>query len=84
MMMGGLGMGLSVFGLLLMLLLWVGLIALFVWLVRALFPSVNQPQAPPSDRGLRAREILDRRFARGEISREEYDLMRETTSDGIA
>ena len=36
------------------------------------------PQEEPS-----AREILDRRFARGEISREEYDLMRETISEGI-
>ena len=29
-------------------------------------------------RDLTAREILDRRFAQGEISRKEYDLMRET------
>ena len=83
-MMGGLGMGLGVFGLLLIILLWVGLIALAVWLVRALFPSISRPPAPPSDRGLGAQEILDRRFARGEISREEYDLMREAISDGIA
>jgi putative membrane protein len=83
-MMGGLGMGLGVFGLVLMILFWVGLIALAVWLVRALFPSVNQPPASPSERSLSAREILDRRFARGEISREEYDLMKETISDGIA
>lgn len=83
-MMGGLGMGFGVFGLPLMILLWVGLIALAVWLVRVLFPSINRPPAPPSDRGLGAREILDRRFARGEISREEYDLMRETISNEIA
>jgi uncharacterized membrane protein len=51
--------------------------------VRALFPSANHPPASPSDSSLGAREILDRRFARGEISREEYDLMRETISDGI-
>ena len=82
-MMGGLGMGFGVFGLVLMILLWGGLIALGVWLVRALFPSANRPPASPGDSGLGAREILDRRFARGEISREEYDLMRETISKGI-
>ncbi len=79
-MMMGWGMG---FGLLFMLLFWGALIALGVWLVRALFPPAGQPPAPPSGRDLNAREILDRRFARGEISREEYDLMRETISEGI-
>jgi putative membrane protein len=83
-MMGGLGMGFGMFGLVLMILFWGGLIALAVWLVRLLFPSANRSLASPSDRNLGAREILDRRFARGEISREEYDLMRETISDGIA
>jgi len=80
-MMMGWGMGL---GLLFMLLFWGALIALAVWLVRALFPSANQPPASPGDRPLSAREILDRRFARGEIDREEYDLMRKTISDEIA
>jgi putative membrane protein len=71
----GWGMG---FGLLFMLLFWGTLIVLSVWMVRGLFPSVYQPPAASGDRQLSAREILDRRFARGEISREEYDLMRET------
>ena len=76
-MMMGWGMG---WGLLFMLLFWGVLIALVVLLVRALFPPAGQPPAPPTGRDLTAREILDRRFARGEISREEYDLMRETIS----
>ena len=71
----GWGMGL---GLLFMLLFWGVLIALAVWLVRSLFPVAGQPPAPPTEQHLNAREILDRRFARGEISREEYDLMRRT------
>ncbi len=70
----GWGMGL---GFLFMLLFWGALIALAVWLVRVLFP-VAERLPPPTDRGLDAREILDRRFARGEIDREEYDLMRKT------
>lgn len=85
-MMGGLGMGI---GLLFMLLFWGALIALGVWLVRALFPLAGQPPASPTERDLSAREILDRRFARGEsrrhsagISREEYDL-KETISEEL-
>lgn len=81
--MGGLGMGLGFWGLALIVLFWGGLIALALWLVRGLFPTTNRP-ASPGDHGLSAREILDLRYARGEISREEYNLMRETISDGIA
>ena len=73
----GWGMG---FGLLLMIVFWGGLIALGVWLVRALFPHANQP--PPAGHDLSAREILERRFARGEISAEEYDAIRRAISDG--
>lgn len=79
-MMGGLGMGV---GLLFMLLFWGGLIVLGIWLIRALFPSANQPPASPTERDLSAREILNRRFARGELNREEYDLMKETISKEI-
>ncbi len=73
----GWGMGL---GLLFMVLFWGALIALAAWLIRALFPPASQPPAPPTGGELSARDILDRRLARGEISREEYDLMRETIS----
>jgi uncharacterized membrane protein len=82
--MDGLGMGDGVSSLVLMILFWVGLIALAIWLVRGLFPPVGQPPAPPAGQDLNAREILDRRFARGEISREEYDLMREMITDRVA
>jgi uncharacterized membrane protein len=64
---------------LLMVLFWVGLIALGVWLVRALFPHIHQ--APPQERELSAREILDRRFARGEITPEEYAAMKQALLD---
>ena len=73
----GWGMGL---GLLFMLLFWGALIALAAWLIRTLFPPAGQPPAPPTARDTNARDILDRRLARGEISRQEYDLMRETLS----
>ncbi|GAB4577372.1 MAG: hypothetical protein Fur0022_01030 [Anaerolineales bacterium] len=61
------------FGLILMVLFWGGLIALAVWLVKALFSS-GRANYPPA--GNNPREILDQRYARGEINREEYELMK--------
>jgi putative membrane protein len=53
-------------GLLMMLLLWGGAIALILWGISSLFPTgrVNTEAD--------ALEILRRRYARGEISREEF------------
>ncbi len=64
------------FGLLLFLLFSVFLVLGAVWLVRAVFPGAapQQGAAPGSDRS--ARQILDQRYARGEISKEEYDRIR--------
>jgi uncharacterized membrane protein len=78
MMFSGIGMGL---GLLAMIIIWGGLIALGVWLVRGLFPGIGQPP-PAAGHDLSAREILDRRFARGEIGPEEYELMKHVIADG--
>jgi putative membrane protein len=71
----GFGMGL---GLLVMLLFWGSLIFLAVWLVKSLFsgnPS-NQPTGDPGNNS-DAREILAERYARGEINREQYELMKQ-------
>jgi putative membrane protein len=57
------------FGGLLFLALLVGGIALIVWMVRRL--SAGTPVHTPA-RSATARQILDERYARGEISREEY------------
>ena len=73
----GWGMGL---GLLFTVLVSGALIALAAWLIRVLFPSASLPPVSPTGHDLRADNILDRRLARGEISQEEYDLMRETLS----
>jgi putative membrane protein len=74
------GMG---FGLLMMIIVWGGLIALGIWLVRSLFPGIGQaPPAAGQGQDLSAREILDRRFARGEISPEQYEAMKESISGG--
>lgn len=60
-----------------MLLLLVGLIALAVWIVRLLFPQ--NPERPVAETSPResALEIAERRYAEGELSREEYDSLRQ-------
>lgn len=63
------------FGMLFMGLFWIGLIVGVVWLASALF-QVGRPPNGSIGRGRTAREILDERYARGEINREQYDLMR--------
>jgi putative membrane protein len=60
-------------GMYLMGIVWLAFVALVVWLiVRATRPE--RSWAPPRDDG--ARDILDRRFAAGEISQQEYTEMR--------
>lgn len=74
-MMTGFGMGFGVIGTFLMLLFWGGLIVLGVLAVRALFNNNSQSSGPKFSSRSTARDILDQRYARGEISREEYELM---------
>jgi putative membrane protein len=66
---GGMGAGMW----LLMGLFWVALLAFVVWLVVQLFPSRNQPIPGGHDS---PEEILDRRFARGEIDEQTYAAQR--------
>jgi uncharacterized membrane protein len=58
-------------GMLLMFLLWVGLVAGAIWLVGVLFPRVRS-STPRADASSTARAVLEARYARGEIGREEY------------
>lgn len=52
-----------------MVVFWVGVVVLAVWLAGLLFPRVTQaPQLAP-------REILQGRYARGELTREQYQEM---------
>ena len=77
-MMTGLGMGFG--GGLLMVLFWVVLIVGAVWLARGLFPNSQQPPASSSRSEPSADEILKQRYARGEISKEQYEQMRRDLS----
>ena len=70
-MMRGLG-----FGGLPMILLWIVIIALGVWLIGSLVTHANnQPPAnmPPAESAL---DILKKRYACGEITKEQFDEMR--------
>jgi putative membrane protein len=57
---------------LLMLIFWTLLVAGVIWLVRA-----TRSPPPRSTAGDDARRILDERFARGEISEDEYQARRD-------
>ena len=66
-------MGFGGFG---MIFFWVIVIVGIVWLVQAVGGSNLQlPTQPKGEQS--AREILDQRYARGELDREEYDNMKQ-------
>ncbi|HEY5579367.1 MAG TPA: SHOCT domain-containing protein [Acidimicrobiia bacterium] len=57
------------FGFLWMALFWIGVILLVVWAVRQFSPRQHEPRR-------RALEILEERFARGEIDADEFEARR--------
>jgi putative membrane protein len=73
-------MGFGFIGLLLMLLFWGLLIAGAVWLVKAILTGGSTPGFSAERSRLSAREILDQRYAKGEITREQHQLMGEDVS----
>jgi putative membrane protein len=78
----GYGAGFGLFGLVFMFLFWGGLILLAVWLVRAIFSSSTRHNSPPlrSNNAQTAQEILVQRYARGEITRDQYEIMKQDIS----
>lgn len=76
-MMMGFGMGFGILGLLLMVLFWGGLIALVIWLVRSIFPVSQQTTNTSVGIEPNALEILGERYARGEITREQYEMIKQ-------
>jgi uncharacterized membrane protein len=67
---------------LILLLFWGGLVALIAWLVVRIFPKDRGDARPGAPRN-RAEEILRERFARGEITAEEYERALEVLRTGI-
>lgn len=75
------GHGIGVMGFpgpLFMVLIWLGIIALAFWLVIKLFPSTTSNLSP---KNISAQEMLDQRYAKGEISQGEYKEMKETLNE---
>ncbi len=60
-----------VFGALMMLLFWGGLVALVIFAIRGW--GGRQEEKPGQPRAQDAKAILEERFARGEISKEEFE-----------
>ena len=73
---GGFGLGFGILGPIIMVLFWVGIIALIVWGVGAIIPHRNETRVTDPS----ALEILQRRYARGEISKEEFETIRKDIS----
>jgi len=73
-MMGDWGMGW--FGMIFMLLFWVLIIAGIVFLIRWLVQSMDSRNRSNVDTGSQAIEILKERYAKGEISRDEFESMK--------
>jgi putative membrane protein len=70
-------MGFSLVGILLMVLFWSVLIFLAVWVVKVLFTDGGRHSPDQAGPGPSARDILDQRYARGEIDREQYRRMKQ-------
>ncbi len=62
------------FGMVFMWLFWIGVIALSIWLIASLFPQPKQANNAAGEPT--ALEILQRRYARGDVTPEEYAEMR--------
>jgi putative membrane protein len=81
-MMGGFGGGLGILGGLLNLILTVGLLGglllLGVWLFRRFGDAPGAGQGPSTRQDESPLEVLKRRYARGEIDRDEFEQARET------
>ena len=75
-MMTGFGMGFGGIGAIGMILFWIAVIAGIVWLVRTMGGSNAQSPMQMHGGGTTAREILNQRYASGEIDRNEYEAMK--------
>jgi len=69
---GGMGFGMGLFGGFFMLIFWFAIIALVIVAVRALYPNDRRGEHEM------ALDVLQRRFAAGEISQAEFEQARRT------
>jgi len=74
-MMTGFGMGFGGFGFIFVALFWIVIIAGGIWLLSNLFPKNNGAHSEQSG-DESALDILKQRYARGELTKEEYESIR--------
>lgn len=75
-MMYGLGFGMGWTGVIIMFVLWGSLIFGGMWVVSRFFPNKHSIDKA-DNQNLTALEILNKRYARGEVSSEEYNQIKE-------
>ena len=63
------------FGMIGIVLFWVAVVFLAVWLVRGIFSSNHSNSSHAATGPLTARQILEQRYARGEIDRAQYQII---------
>ena len=79
-MMLGFGMGFGVLGIVFMLVLLAGLVFVYVWITRSLFQMPDNSEYSNGAEPRKPKEILDQRYSRGEITREQYEIMKKDIS----
>ena len=82
------GFGFGGLGVIFMLVFWVVIIALAVWVLSNIFPralssSSSHATARRGDPSESPLEILKQRYVRGEITRQQYELMNQDISKDI-
>jgi len=77
----GMGYGMGWFGPIIMIIFWAALILGIVALIRWLFVSTRHPGHGPAQREDAALELLRKRYARGEIDREEFEQKRKDLAE---
>jgi putative membrane protein len=70
------GFGFGIGGLFLMVLVWIILIAGAVWLIKMIFSGTTPQPGEDPGRNENAIDILNKRYARGELNREEFEIMK--------
>ena len=74
-------MGFGFFGLVFMLFFWGALIVGAILLVRYLFQANQQSStSPQQNNDINPQDILEQRYARGEITREQFETMKQDLS----
>lgn len=68
----GFGYGLGPIGMIIWIVILIAIIVAVVWLVRSLAGSGGHSQLPPGPRRSPGLDILEERYAKGEINRDEY------------